>query len=124
LKAPVEVKRILRNSCYGCHSNQTKLPWFDEVAPAYWLVTHDVKEGRKHLNFSEISGLPALQQKAVLVKAVNEIQLNAMPLPAYRLIHPGSVISPEELAVLKQYVKPATLNRAPVATNTSVRDAQ
>jgi hypothetical protein len=124
LKAPFEVKHVLRNSCYNCHSNQTKLPWFDEVAPAYWLVTHDVKEGRKHLNFSEISRLPASQQKAVLVEAVNEIQLNAMPLPAYRLVHPGSVVTPEELAVLRHYIKPATLNRASVATNTSVRNAR
>jgi hypothetical protein len=124
LNAPFEVKQILHNSCYSCHSNQTRLPWFDKVAPAYWLVTRDVNEGRKHLNFSEIARLPVAQQNAVLFVAVNEIQSNAMPLPAYRLLHPGSVITRQELAVLTQYLKQATLNKANAATDQSAGHAQ
>src|ERR1700691_6295898 len=54
LAAPPHVKQILRNSCYNCHSNETKLAWFDRIVPAYWLVASDVKEARMHLNFSEI----------------------------------------------------------------------
>src|SRR6266849_4927477 len=42
LQAPLEVKQILKNSCYSCHSNETTLEWFDKVAPVYWLVTSDV----------------------------------------------------------------------------------
>jgi hypothetical protein len=87
IQAPPEVKQILRNSCYNCHSNETKLPWFDEVAPAYWIVIRDVKEAREHLNFSEIGKLPAGQQKGVLFEAVNMIQLGAMPLPSYTRVH-------------------------------------
>src|ERR1700754_127064 len=71
LQAPSEVKRVLRNSCYDCHSNETKLPWFDKVVPAYWVVTRDVTEARKHLNFSEIAKLPAAQQRGFLFEAVN-----------------------------------------------------
>ncbi len=82
IQAPPEVKQILRNSCYSCHSNETKLLWFDEVVPAYWLVASDVKEARKHLNFSEIGAQPAAKQKAILFEAVNMIQLGAMPLPS------------------------------------------
>ena len=59
LQAPAEIKQILRVSCYNCHSNETELSWFDEPAPAYWIVARDVREGRKHLNFSEIAKLPA-----------------------------------------------------------------
>jgi anthranilate/para-aminobenzoate synthase component II len=32
---------------------------------------------------------------------VNEIQLNAMPLPAYRLFHPESVITPQQLSMVE-----------------------
>jgi hypothetical protein len=109
LQAIPEVKQILQNSCYSCHSNQTRLAWFDEVAPAYWIVTHDVEEGRKHLNFSEIGKLPGAQQTAILFEAVDQIELDAMPPPAYRHVHPGSVVTPEQLAVLKRYLNPATL---------------
>ena len=104
LQAPPEVKQVLKNSCYNCHSNETKLPWFDKVVPAYWVVTSDVTEARKHLNFSEIGKLPAAQQKATLFEAVNMIQLGAMPLPAYLHVHPGAKITPEELAVLRNYL--------------------
>src|ERR1700756_1077813 len=84
IQAPKEVKAVFRGSCYNCHSNETKLPWFDQVVPAYWLVAHDVKEARSHLNFSELGAQPAAKQKAVLFEAINFIQLGAMPLPAYR----------------------------------------
>src|SRR5271156_211853 len=62
LQAPAAVKQIFENSCYSCHSNETRLPWFDEIVPGYWLVVHDVKEGRAHLNFSMFGRLPAGQQ--------------------------------------------------------------
>lgn len=104
LQAPPEVMQVLKHSCYSCHSNETKLPFFDQVVPAYWVVTSDVKEARKHLNFSEIGRLPAAQQKAMLFEAVNQIQLGAMPLPSFRRVHPGSVVTQEELAVLRNYL--------------------
>jgi Haem-binding domain/Cytochrome P460 len=104
IQAPDDVKAVLRSSCYSCHSNETKLPWFDEVVPAYWLVTHDVKEAREHLNFSEIGKLPAAEQKGKLFEAVNMIQMGEMPLPRYVMVHPGSVVSAEGLAVLRSYL--------------------
>ncbi len=106
LQAPSEVKRILRNSCYSCHSNETKLPWFDQIAPAYWLVVSDVKKARRHLNFSEMDKLPPGQEKAALYEAVNMVQLGAMPLPQYLLIHPHARVSSEDLAILKNYLNP------------------
>ncbi len=104
LQAPAEVKQILRNSCYSCHSNETKLPWFDKVVPVYWMVSNDVKEARKHLNFSEIGALSAPQQRGFLFEAVNMIQLGAMPLPAYLRVHPSAAVTPEQLAVLRSYL--------------------
>jgi cbb3-type cytochrome oxidase cytochrome c subunit len=108
LQAPAEVKQVLRNSCYNCHSNETKLPWFDKAVPAYWVVTKDVAEARKHLNFSEIGKLPAAQQKGILFEAVNQIQLGAMPLPSYLKVHPDAKVSPEDLAVLRNYLTAAS----------------
>lgn len=113
LQAPPEVMQVLKHSCYSCHSNETKLPWFDEVVPAYWVVTRDVKEARRHLNFSEMGKLPAAQQKGILFEAVNQIQLGAMPLPAFRKVHPDSAVTQEQLAVLRNYLTAAP---APDAT--------
>ena len=115
IQAPEEVRTILRHSCYNCHSNETKLSWFDRISPAYWFVTQDVRRARRHVNFSEIGALSAQTQKAVLFDAVNQIQLGAMPLPSYRAVHRNSTITPEQLRVLRKYLEPA--GQIPAATN-------
>ena len=124
LQAPPEVRAVLRQSCYSCHSNETKLPWFDQVVPAYWIVTKDVKEARARLNFSEIGKLPAAQQKAALYEAVNMIQLGAMPLPSYLRVHPGAAVSAENLKVLRDYLNPPAPAGVAVAADTSAADTQ
>jgi hypothetical protein len=40
-------------ACYDCHSNETKWPWYTNIAPVSWLVQGDVDSGRGALNFSE-----------------------------------------------------------------------
>ncbi len=124
LDAPPEVRAILKNSCYNCHSNETKLPWFDEVVPAYWLVASDVKEARKHLNFSEIGSQPAGAQKAALYEAVNFIALGAMPLPQYKMVHPSSTVTPEQLAVLRAWLNPPKPETAASAADVVAAEAQ
>jgi hypothetical protein len=124
LEAPPAVKQILRTSCYNCHSNETKLSWFDWPAPAYWMVAKDVSEGRKHLNFSETAKLSHAQQQAILFEAVSQIELGAMPLPAYRRVHPGSVVTPVQLAVLKEYLNPPRPNEATTTAEITAADAE
>jgi mono/diheme cytochrome c family protein len=124
LAAPPEVKQILKNSCYDCHSNETRLAWFDEVVPAYWLVASDVKNGRRHLNFSGIGKLPHGQQEAALYEAVNQIQLGAMPLPAYTRLHPNAVVTPAELSALKEYLRTGTAAGAATESDLAADEAQ
>jgi len=116
LQAPDDVKQVLKTACYNCHSNETTLSWFDYPVPAYWLVVHDVREGKMHLNFSEIGKLPLGQQRAALFESISQIELGAMPLPPYQRLHPESTITPEQLAVLKNYLlasSPATVPTTP-----------
>lgn len=123
INAPPEVKRILKTSCYNCHSNETHLSWFDRVAPAYWIAAADVKQARTHLNFSEIAQLPAAQQSAILYEAINQIQLSGMPLKSYTLLHPEANVSPEDLATLKNYLHPTDTNTPNPAAETAAKTA-
>jgi hypothetical protein len=124
LQASEEVKQILRTSCYNCHSNETKLSWFDEPAPAYWIVARDVKEGRRHLNFSEIGALSHAQQQGFLFEAVSQIELGAMPLPAYVRAHPESAITAEKLVALKHYLASTISREATAPAQIASADAQ
>jgi len=123
IQAPGEVRQVLRRSCYNCHSNETKLPWFDNVAPAYWIVAKDVKTAREHLNFSEIGKLPAAQQRGILFEAVNQVQLGAMPLPSYLKVHPAAKVSPEDLAVLRNYLTAAPAQDATASVEAAAKAA-
>ncbi|MBS1852441.1 MAG: heme-binding domain-containing protein [Acidobacteria bacterium] len=121
---PPEVKAILKSACYNCHSNETKLSWFDQPAPAYWLVARDVKQARARLNFSEMGKLPKGQQNAALFESVAQIEQGAMPLVPYQKLHPEARITPEQLQVLKAYLRRAAGNPATGPAEQAAADAQ
>lgn len=108
LQAPPQVRQILEKNCYRCHSDERRLAWFDQIVPGYWLVRYDILTAREHLDFSTLGSKPAAVQKATLYEAVNMIQLGAMPLPRFVMLHPDAKVSPEELATLKAYLAPWT----------------
>lgn len=120
LQAPPEVKQIIVTSCYDCHSNETKLKWFDDIVPGYWLVVDDVNEGRRHLNFSELGSKPV----GSLFESVSQIELGAMPPKKYTALHPEAVVSPEQLATLKAYLKTLESAAASTPDQVAAADAQ
>ncbi|QEC65685.1 cytochrome P460 [Mucilaginibacter ginsenosidivorans] len=115
-EAPEHVKAIVRRACYDCHSNQTNLRWFDKISPVYWRVAAHVNAGRAGLNFSEWDKLAPGDRKAKLWEAVNQIIAGAMPLKDYEFVHHESKISPQDLAVLKDYMA-AMVKRKPGDTS-------
>ena len=105
LVAPAEVKEILTNSCYDCHSNKTKWPWYSRVAPVSWWVVDHVNEGREELNFSNWGALDPEEQGEMLEEIVEEVEEKKMPLPSYTLGHPQAALSTQEVKVLRNWVQ-------------------
>jgi cytochrome c553 len=105
LQAPPDVKAILVTACYNCHSNETKLSWFDQIVPGYWLVVSDVNRARAHLNFSELGGKSQKIQRATLFEAINQVQLGAMPPAQYKLLHHDSILTSSQLTTLRNYLQ-------------------
>ena len=107
VQASPQIQQILDKSCYSCHSDERRLSWFDrDPQPAYWVVRHDILTAREHLDFSTLGAKPTAAQKAMLYEAVNMIQLKAMPLPQFVVLHPEAKVSQENLAALKAYLAP------------------
>jgi hypothetical protein len=104
LQAPLAVKSILTRACYDCHSNETKLRWYDKIQPVYWQVAQHVHEGRKVLNFSNWDKLSPADRKGKLWEAVNQVEQGAMPVASYTLVHNNAKVSKQDLAVLKKYL--------------------
>jgi mono/diheme cytochrome c family protein len=124
LDAPPPVKQIFKTACYNCHSNETRLAWFDQIVPAYWLVAGDVKKARSHLNFSDLGAGPKVQQKEMLFELINQIQSGDMPPRNYELLHGESKIAPEQLATLKKYLDPYRQHSAADAAQVAAANAE
>lgn len=105
LSAPAGVEKILRQSCYDCHSNTTVWPWYSRVAPVSWFVVHHVKEGREHLNFSGWNNLSHKDQAEALDEIREQIEEGEMPLSTYVLGHPEAALSPQEKTELLDWAK-------------------
>jgi hypothetical protein len=103
IRAPAEVKAILRRSCYDCHSNETVYPWYAYVAPASWLLHRDVVGGRKHLNFSEWSSLPADRREKKQRGSGKEVAKGEMPLWFYLPLHTNAKLSDADKKILDDW---------------------
>lgn len=98
------IKQVLVRACYDCHSNETRLSWFDKLPLVSRLVTKDVTEARQHLNFSTWNNLSVADQKAALWEIYNMMDAGRMPLPAYAALHPGAKITAADLTVFRSYL--------------------
>jgi hypothetical protein len=105
IEAPEKVMAILRTSCYDCHSNETKWPWYSYVAPASWLIADDVQVGRGHMNFSEWSGYNTKQKNHKRKECGEEVEEGEMPLWFYIPLHPEATLSEEDTATLLSWSK-------------------
>jgi Haem-binding domain/Cytochrome P460 len=119
LDAPDSIQMIMIKSCYDCHSNTTKLSWFDKIAPASWIVADHIHEGRKLMNFSEWDSLTGVQKKSFLFESLSQIEFDEMPLHQYTLLHPSAKVTPFEINTLKSYLQ--TLFYLPVPDSSKAR---
>lgn len=89
-------QELMRQSCGDCHSNLTNWRWYSNIAPASWLVTQDVDEGRENLNFSEWD-----KPQPALSEVIEQIESGEMPPLKYTLPHPSAKLSDSET---KQFI--------------------
>lgn len=77
-------------ACYDCHSNESRWPWYANIAPISWLVQNDVDEGRRKLNFSE------MDRRQEGDEAAETIREGEMPPWFYTIPHPDARLSSTE----------------------------
>jgi hypothetical protein len=87
-----DTRTLFLRVCRDCHSNETSWPWYSFVAPASWLVEHDVDEGRSHLNVSEWG-----HGKQHGEEAAGMVRDGEMPPWFYRPFHASDQLTPAEL---------------------------
>lgn len=102
---PENIGNLLMESCYDCHSNNTKYPWYNRVQPVAWFLEDHIIEGKKELNFSEWDEYSNRRKNSKLNSIISQITDDEMPLFSYTLLHREAVYSESEKKLVIKYMK-------------------
>lgn len=102
--APAEIKALFKNACYDCHSNETKYPWYFNVAPISWWTRAHIDNAREELNFSIWNTYSAKKRSHKIEESAEKITDKEMPLLSYIIAHPEARISEEERGIMATWL--------------------
>ena len=102
---PEPIAKLIRNSCYDCHSNETKYPFYSNIQPVAWLLKNHIDDGRKELNFSTFATYEPKRQAHKLEEAAEYVEQKNMPLESYTLGHSDAKLSDEQRKQLVNYFR-------------------
>lgn len=101
---PEQVKNVLTNSCIDCHSDNTKYLWYHKIAPVSWLVSNDIKKGKKELNLSKWGEMDKYDKISALEDIRQELEQKTMPIKAYVIMHRKAKLTDEDRAAMFTWI--------------------
>ena len=116
IPAPPDIKAILKNSCYDCHSHETVWPWYSHVAPISWQLAGDVGKGRRMLDFSIWAQYKPEKRSVLLENIADQVGERDMPPKPYTWMHPNARLSDGQVEAVAAWAKSAGQTEN-VATN-------
>lgn len=102
---PADVQLILQNTCYDCHSNNTKYPWYYNLQPVAWIMANHVRNGKKELNFSEFGNYTERRQASKLKDIADQVKDGEMPLSSYKWMHKDARLSDEQKILFVNWMR-------------------
>lgn len=97
---PDSAAALLKIACYDCHSSNTNYPWYANVQPVAWYLTHHVEEGKRELNFNDFASYPKRKQERKLKAIASQVKDDEMPLSSYTIIHKKARLSKGQKEVI------------------------
>lgn len=102
---PENVKVILKETCYDCHSSFTQYPWYNNITPVnYWMAEH-VEDGKKHLDFSKWADYSVKKKDHKLEELIEMVEEKEMPLESYTWIHSEARLTDEQIESVNNWAK-------------------
>ena len=104
-----EVKMILKETCFDCHSDVTRYPWYNNITPVnYWLNGH-VEHGKEELNFSKWSSYSVKRKDHKLEEVIEKVEEKEMPLPSYTWTHSEAKLTDAQIKVVVDWAEKVRL---------------
>lgn len=106
---PEQVKVILQESCFDCHSDVTRYPWYSSITPVnYWLAEH-IEHGSGHFNVSKWEGNSVKRKDHKFEELIEMVEAKEMPLPSYTWTHSEANLSEEQIEAVISWAKDVRL---------------
>ena len=104
---PEDVKLIIKQACFDCHSDYTRYPWYNNITPVnYWMAGH-VDHGKEELNFSKWSDYSLKRKDHKLDEIIELVEKKEMPLNSYTWTHSDAKLSDEQINRIISWAKEA-----------------
>ncbi len=102
---PENVKLILKENCFDCHSSVTHYPWYNHITPInYWLAGH-IKDGKKHFNVSKWEGNSIKRKNHKFEELIEMVEDKTMPLNSYTWTHTEAKLSDTQIKLVLDWAK-------------------
>ncbi|WP_298550993.1 heme-binding domain-containing protein [uncultured Algibacter sp.] len=102
---PENVKIILKETCFDCHSDITRYPWYNNITPVnYWLASH-VKDGKKHFNMSNWEGNSIKRKDHKFEELIEIVENKEMPLNSYAWTHSEAKLNDKQIKAVIDWAK-------------------
>lgn len=109
---PEDVKAILFESCFDCHSNATRYPWYNNITPVnYWLDGH-IDHGRGHFNVSIWEGNSIKRKDHKFEELIEMVEEKEMPLPSYTWTHSEAKLTDAQIEAVLAWANNVRLGYA------------
>lgn len=99
------LKQLIKTSCYDCHSNNTRYPWYSNIQPVAWFLNSHVEEGKSKINFAEFASYAPKKADHKLEELIDEVKAGDMPLKSYTLIHRDANLNSDQRKAIIQWVE-------------------
>jgi hypothetical protein len=96
---------VLERACRDCHSNDTRWPWYSNVAPVSWFVIDHVNHGRSHFNYSDWAHYDATEAAKLIKNSCDLARKGDMPLPEYVRLHSETRLTPQDVDALCDWTR-------------------
>ena len=105
-----DVKMILKETCFDCHSDVTRYPWYNTITPVnYWLNGH-VEHGKEELNFSKWSSYSLKRKDHKLEEVIEKVEKKEMPLPSYTWTHNEAKLTDAQINAVVDWAEKVRLS--------------
>ena len=103
IAVPDKVLDLLKNSCYDCHSNNTRYPWYVNIEPMGWMMARHIKRGKENLTFDEFGSYSRRKQANKLRAIATSITDESMPISSYTIMHTDASLNKEQIGLLSDW---------------------